>query len=267
MISISTWLVGVSAAVLLCLFVTATHGRRPRVDASLFPGAYGALGDERLMYPVDMSDWPVRITPEHQLFLDDYLIAGRSNVTRQVHPPFKIPTHLLAIVGSSRKWYGNLESKAAAAMRGVYPNADPVIATEGLIVLRQDANVLFDLQNCRCEVDGKVLWNKGSITHETFCHRMKKGTYEIRLHRSDYGQPNCHFRIVDRATGQNILFHRGQKLTKELQRVVPVDGKDHRSVLLDPDATGKRAGALKPMSPTAPPGIRGRIDLLTLAQP
>ena len=57
----------------------------PHVDASLFPRAYGVLANEHLMYPVDMSDWPVKIGPERQLFVDDYLIASRSNLTRQVH--------------------------------------------------------------------------------------------------------------------------------------------------------------------------------------
>ena len=58
----------------------------PHVDRSFYPKAYGVLGDERLMYPVDMSDWPVKITSERQLFLDDYLIASRSKLTRRLHP-------------------------------------------------------------------------------------------------------------------------------------------------------------------------------------
>ena len=40
-------------------------------DGSLFPKAYGLLANEKLMYPVDMRDWPVKITGEHQLFVDD----------------------------------------------------------------------------------------------------------------------------------------------------------------------------------------------------
>ena len=60
-------------------------------DSSLFPAAYGLLGSERLMYPVDMGDWPVKITAEHQLFVDDYLIASSSNLTRQLHAPERHP--------------------------------------------------------------------------------------------------------------------------------------------------------------------------------
>lgn len=55
------------------------------VDESLFPEAYGVLGADRLMYPVDMADWPVRITNQHQLFIDDFLIADRTDVTRRLH--------------------------------------------------------------------------------------------------------------------------------------------------------------------------------------
>ena len=66
-------------------------GAGPQVDASLFPSAYGVLANERLMYPVDMSDWPVKIGPQRQLFVDDYLIASRSNLTRLYHRFFKLP--------------------------------------------------------------------------------------------------------------------------------------------------------------------------------
>jgi len=66
-------------------------GAGPHVDAALFPKAYGVLANEHLMHPVDMSDWPVKIGPERQLFVDDYLIASRSNLTRQVHPPTPHP--------------------------------------------------------------------------------------------------------------------------------------------------------------------------------
>ncbi len=58
-------------------------------DWSLFPKAYGILASERLMYPVDLSDWPVKIGPERQLFVDNYLVAEASFVRRTVHQPVK----------------------------------------------------------------------------------------------------------------------------------------------------------------------------------
>ena len=59
------------------------------VDRSLYPRAYGIVANENLMYPVDMSDWPVKIDRSRQLFVDDYLIATASNIQRQVHQPTK----------------------------------------------------------------------------------------------------------------------------------------------------------------------------------
>ena len=59
------------------------------VDWSFFPKGYGILANERLMYPVDVSDWPVKIGPERQLFVDSYLVAEASFVRRTVHQPVK----------------------------------------------------------------------------------------------------------------------------------------------------------------------------------
>ena len=60
---------------------------KPHVDRSLYPAAYGVLASEHLMFPVDMSDWPVKIDTQRQLFVDDYLIADSSNLTRRLHQP------------------------------------------------------------------------------------------------------------------------------------------------------------------------------------
>jgi hypothetical protein len=61
------------------------HQGDPVTDWSLFPKAYGILANEKLMFPMDMSDWPVRIDSSHQLFVDEYLIAVRKNLHRTVH--------------------------------------------------------------------------------------------------------------------------------------------------------------------------------------
>ena len=58
-------------------------------DGGLFPQAYGVLANEDLMYPVDMSDWPVQIDRSRQLFVDDYLVAATENVQRTLHQAVK----------------------------------------------------------------------------------------------------------------------------------------------------------------------------------
>ena len=63
------------------------------VDRTLYPKAYGAIADEHLMFPMDMSEWPLKIDRSHQLFLDDYLIASTENIEREVHPAEKHPAN------------------------------------------------------------------------------------------------------------------------------------------------------------------------------
>ncbi len=75
------------------------------LDRTLFPKAYGILANESLYFPVDLSDWPVKIDHAHQLFLDDYLIAGQTNLEREVHRPRKHPANPLLI--PDKPWEGN----------------------------------------------------------------------------------------------------------------------------------------------------------------
>jgi hypothetical protein len=59
------------------------------VDWSLFPKAYGILASERLMQPVDLADWPVKIGSKRQLFVDNNLVASAEDVRRTIHQPTK----------------------------------------------------------------------------------------------------------------------------------------------------------------------------------
>ncbi len=61
-------------------------------DTELFPKSYGLLANEHLMYPVDMSDWPIKIDGARQLFVDDYLIASTVGLKRTVHQALKNPS-------------------------------------------------------------------------------------------------------------------------------------------------------------------------------
>ena len=53
--------------------------------------------------PVDVQDWPALIGPESQLFVDDYLVAARANVSRQFRQPVKHPGYVLQ---PKRPWEG-----------------------------------------------------------------------------------------------------------------------------------------------------------------
>ena len=41
------------------------------------------------MFPVDVSDWPVKLNSHRQLFIDDYLIADNRGLHRVLHQPVK----------------------------------------------------------------------------------------------------------------------------------------------------------------------------------
>ena len=73
----------VLAVILFLTIVPVTSAEDKRgagtaTDQRLFPKAYGILANEKLMYPVDMSEWPVKIDSTHQLFIDDYACALRT---------------------------------------------------------------------------------------------------------------------------------------------------------------------------------------------
>ena len=49
---------------------------RPYVNRDPFPQAYRILPSDRLMFPHDEGDWPLKLDSRRQLFVDDYLIAA-----------------------------------------------------------------------------------------------------------------------------------------------------------------------------------------------
>ena len=59
------------------------------VDLHQLSIVWKSLGNEALMYPLNMADVAVKIGLESQLFLDNYLIAKTSNIKRQVHHPVR----------------------------------------------------------------------------------------------------------------------------------------------------------------------------------
>jgi hypothetical protein len=79
-----------------------TPSGRDYVDRALFPKAYSILTSDRLMFPQNMIDWPLKIDTRRQLFVDEYLIAERKNVHREYHKPVKHPKNPLIV--SDRPW-------------------------------------------------------------------------------------------------------------------------------------------------------------------
>ena len=56
-------------------------------DMKLLKTIWPHLANERLMHPLGMQNIAAKVGPERQLFVDNYLIARTSDVTREVHSP------------------------------------------------------------------------------------------------------------------------------------------------------------------------------------
>lgn len=59
------------------------------VDRDLFPEAYSILTSDRVMFPDNISDWPLKIDSTRQLFIDDHLMSSIDGLTREFHQPRK----------------------------------------------------------------------------------------------------------------------------------------------------------------------------------
>src|SRR5687767_1086951 len=75
--------------------IPAETSTKQLLDGNLFPTSWGVLHSDVLMHPVDVSNWPVKLTSHRQLFLDDYLIAETHSLTRTLHQPTTHPANPL----------------------------------------------------------------------------------------------------------------------------------------------------------------------------
>lgn len=150
--------------VLASFCVARLHGQAPgplkgHVDKSLFPKAYGVLANEHLLFPIDQSDWPVKVDHHRQLFLDDYLIVSSKNVRRTVNRAKKHPANPL--IDRDKPWEG----------RG--PVFHQVMRDEktGKFRMWYSGNLNFELPSgvtvrwptCYAESDDGITWKKPEL--------------------------------------------------------------------------------------------------------
>ncbi len=92
--SLSHW--SLLAVISLCCSSALADGsipeslREPFERSQLFT-TWRNLSNESVMFPLDMGNLPVKLTPHRQLFLDNYLVAEAENVSREVHHPKRHP--------------------------------------------------------------------------------------------------------------------------------------------------------------------------------
>ncbi len=74
-----------------CCMPTATGEDRPWIDRNRFPEAYSILTSDHIMFPDNVSNWPIKIDSKSQLFVDNYIISFVENLSREFHQPEKYP--------------------------------------------------------------------------------------------------------------------------------------------------------------------------------
>jgi len=72
------------------------------VDRDGFPKAYSILTSDHIMFPDDITNWPMKIDSTRQLFVDDYVITSMENLVRQFHQPVKNSKNPLIV--SDKPW-------------------------------------------------------------------------------------------------------------------------------------------------------------------
>jgi len=114
----------------------ATDKLQTWADRDHFPEAYSILSSDRVMFPDNVSDWPLKINSTHQLFVDDFLISKIENLTRQFHQPTKHPANPLmkgwevAVLydkdqGRFRMWNGSQYFTSADGVHWEAPRLGP----------------------------------------------------------------------------------------------------------------------------------------------
>jgi hypothetical protein len=103
------------------------------VDRDRFPEAYSILTSDRIMFPGNVTNWPMKIDTKRQLFIDDYVISSLTNITRQFHQPAKYPGNPLmpgypaAVLydeksGKFRMWYSMSYAESTDGINWTKPN-------------------------------------------------------------------------------------------------------------------------------------------------
>jgi len=156
------------------------------------------------------------------------------------HPPLKMPTPMVFVIKTGSEFPEVIRPRMENELRGTMDVGRLEYAAAGLIILKQDAEVRFDINNMVCKVDGRDFGN-GKYTRP-----MKQGKYSIELNRRGWASGKPSFAIVDASTGQPVLFHTAEALNQELERTVKVNHESAASRLLDPTAAAAEPAASAP---------------------
>ena len=144
------------------------------------------------------------------------------------NPPFKFPTPLIAVIRSGTEFFDTIRKLMEDELRGTMDIGRIEYAASGFILLQQDTDVNFDINNMFCNVDGKDFGN-GQYTKN-----IKKGKHKLEVIRRGWNDGAPKFSITDKATNQSVVFHTTEELNRELARSIKVGGKSMKSKLVGP---------------------------------
>lgn len=142
------------------------------------------------------------------------------------------PTHLLCVVQSGKDWFGDYKAKAEGELRGVSTTLDVNYCAFGHIILEKDTEVLFEVRDLVCTINGK------EFGEGTFRQQMKKGKYPIEIFRR-WGKAQSPFSVTA-ADGGQVLFYSDEMLNRELNRGIKIEGKTYRSKIIGEPAPGAK---------------------------
>ena len=156
------------------------------------------------------------------------------------------PTHQVCVVQNIEEWFDKYRTMAANELRGVAKSSDLNYLAFGYVSVDKDTEVVFEMKDATCRVNEKD-FGSGS-----YRHTFKKGKYPIEVGKR-HGKGESKFTIAA-AGGQNVLFHTGEMLNRELNRGIKIEGRTYRSKLIGSQEPAKPgASNSSPVgAPTAP---------------
>ena len=130
------FLVLVNFLLLVFPTVEAAEKNQDWVDRDRFPEAYSILTSDHIMFPGNVTNWPMKIDSKRQLFVDDHIISSMENLVREFHQPEKysgnplMPGHPVAVIydeksGKFRMWYNQHYAESNDGVNWTKPDVGP----------------------------------------------------------------------------------------------------------------------------------------------
>lgn len=180
------------------------------VDRDHFPEAYSILTSQRVMFPDNVSDWPLKIDSTRQLFVDDFLISRVEHLKRQFHQPIKYAGNPLMPGG----YVAVLYDEDASRFRMWVGSGLDYTSTDGIQWIRSDS----EMPGAPLHRDGGQL--RGFIYHPELPEQ--EGRYKAVMERRYHQEANepGGFYLYHSRDGQNWEGHPKRPILQRTQNMM-----------------------------------------------